>query len=164
MKKTELKKLVNEAVSEVLKEVLTVPTDKDPLAMNPNEKKQVLAKVRLQAGISDPNAPMDLVKKEQKTKLSEMPRTAIMYKLADDWQEKYTNPPSKNDGSPSIPPKWLTSPARKRWMEGIIDYLEQNGEGDITTIAKDYFNVPQPMLADYGRALIAAGVLVPAGM
>lgn len=151
MKKSDVQKIITEAVGEVLSELITAPVQKDPATMTPDEKKQALAQSRLKAGITDPNEPIDLVKNEEKVKLKEMPRPAIIYKLADDWESKYQN----------VNPKWLVSTSRKRWMDGIIDYLKTNGEGDVTTIAKEYFRVPQPMLADYARELIKTGVLVP---
>jgi hypothetical protein len=40
MKKSDFKKMVHEAVDEVMKEVLTVPVDKDPSLMSPDEKKK----------------------------------------------------------------------------------------------------------------------------
>lgn len=167
MKKSEIEKLVSETVQEVLKEVLTQPVQKDPALMSDEEKKQALLVARQKAGSSDPNEPIDLVKNEvigdvsPKKKLREMPRTAIMYKLADDYEKKY-----EEAAVASKHPKWYQSTSRKRWMDGIIDYLKEpeHSAADITTIAKEKFNVPQPMLADYGRELIGAGVLVPVGM
>lgn len=161
MKKEDLKNVVQQAVSEVLKEVITAPVQKDPALMSQDEKKQALLKARQQAGISDPTEPIDLIKKEGTQKLREMPRPAILYKLADDWDTKYaaaaTNPSSDH-------PKWYTSASRKRWMDGIIEYLMEFGEADVTTIASEKFNVPQPMLSDYQRELSKVGVLVPAGI
>jgi hypothetical protein len=155
----QLREIVKEAVSEVLSEVLVAPVDKDPEQMTPDEKKQTMQKVQQSAGISDPEEPIDMIKKEQKTRLREMPRTPILYKLAPNWELKFEEAPVSSSNQ-----KWYSSEARLKWLRGIIDYLKENPEGaDITRIAKEKFNVPQPMLADYARELIKHGVLVPAG-
>ena len=74
------------------------------------------------------------------------------YKLADDYEEKMQNLPAELTGSEK----------RMKWINGIIDYLDEVGSSDITTIATEKFNVPQPRIADYARAMIRAGVLEPA--
>ena len=154
MKRKELKQIVNEAVKEVF-EALTVQVQKDPALMSSDEKKKAANDAKLKAGISDPNTPVDLIKKEGKGKLREMSRSAILYKLAPDWQEKYAEAAKTSENS-----RWYESPARKKWMDGIIKYLRTEYDEDgteigpapddksaaIKTIAKDYFNAPQQML------------------
>jgi hypothetical protein len=119
-KLNQLKGIIKEAVSEVLKEVLVAPVDKDPEMMSNDEKKQALQKTKQSAGVSDPDEPIDFIKKEQKTRLREMPRTPILYRLPSDWEDKLKAAPINSDHQ-----NWYNSPARLKWIQGIVDFLKR---------------------------------------
>jgi hypothetical protein len=71
------------------------------------------------------------------------------YKLTTDYAEKIARLPYKDSRKKMV------------WVNGIIDYIDQNGPKDITTIASEKFNVPQPRIADYARDMIMLGILEP---
>ena len=50
-----------------------------------------------------------------------------------------------------------------KWTKGIIDYLKEKGQSDITKMAKEKFDRPQMAIADLSRRLVASGVLEPVG-
>lgn len=82
-------------------------------------------------------------------KLKEMARPVIMYKLADGYEDKLSEL------------EYFGSEKRMKWVNGIIEYIDQEGPSDITTIATKKFNVPQPRIADYARDMIRLGILAP---
>jgi len=71
------------------------------------------------------------------------------YKLTTDYAEKIARLPYKDSRKKMV------------WVNGIIDYIDQNGPKDITTIANEKFNVPQPRIADFARDMIMLGILEP---
>jgi hypothetical protein len=151
MKKTDLQKVINEAIEEVVQEIITAPVDKDPALMTPDEKKQALVNARTQAGTTDQNTPVDLVKREGK--LREMARTAIQYKLADDWQEKLNTLKS------------AYSEKKGKWFDVLVKGIEsaEGGKATIGDVART-LNLPQQRLNQFGIEAYNAGVIVPSGM
>jgi hypothetical protein len=152
--KNKLQSLIRKAIQEVLAEDSIVTRD------TPTGKIAQIAKGEgVQA--SDVKIAIDQAKKSGKPvtivgktmeegTINEM--AGANYKLADDYEEKMQNLPAELTGSEK----------RMKWINGIIDYLDEVGSSDITKIATEKFNVPQPRIADYARAMIRAGVLEPA--
>jgi hypothetical protein len=84
-------------------------------------------------------------------KLKEMSRTTIRYKLTDDYEDNIQN----------LPSSWLKSDKRMKWIKGAIEYIKDNGPDGFTEIAKNKFDTTQYRFADYGRAMVTAGILEP---
>ena len=87
--------------------------------------------------------------KTQAAALKEMARPVIIYKLVDGYEDKLSEL------------EYFGSEKRMKWINGIIEYIDQEGPSDITTIATEKFNVPQPRIADYARDMIRLGILAP---
>lgn len=134
MKKSELQNLIREAVQEVLGEDLEQDAKQKELVAIDAKIKALQAK---KTNVATNKDSMDEA------------RGPIKFKLSDDYESKVTELPYNN------------SEKRMRWVNGIIDYVEENGAKDITTIAREKFNVPQPRIADYARDMIRLGILVP---
>src|SRR5690348_2205352 len=81
--------------------------------------------------------------------ITEMARNAILYKLADGYENKLADLP------------WAHSTKRMKWVNGIIDYLKDVGAASVNTIAREKFNVPQQMINDYMNTLNRLGVIKP---
>lgn len=84
--------------------------------------------------------------------LSEMARIAINYKLTPDYKDKLDALNAEKGDKV------------KSWYSGAVEYLEQVGKADFTTIAREKFDKTQFKFAEYGRNLIKAGIIEPAGM
>jgi len=78
-----------------------------------------------------------------------MSRGPISYKLADDYEDKIAELP------------YVNSEKRMKWVNGIIEYVDEVGAANITTIAQEKFGLPQPRIADYARDMIRLGILEP---
>jgi len=145
MKVKQLRELIREAIHETLKEAEISPQEKAAKDAEINSiNKQIQA---LQAKKSDLSSGRASVVSE--TGLKEMARTPIKYKLSDNYQDKVSQLP------------YAGSEKRMKWINGIIDYISQEGSTDITSVAKNKFNVPQPRIADYARDMIRLGILEP---
>ena len=143
--RNKLQSLIRKAISEVLNET-TIDV------ANPNitdqQKQALIQKARAttknpKLGTAD--EPVDFV--EEGT-INEM--AGANYKLSDNYEEKLSELP------------YFNSEKRMKWVNGIVDYLNQEGSSDITKIANEKFNVPQPRIADYARDMIKLGILEPA--
>jgi len=134
MKKLQLQNLIKEAIQEILGENLKQDARQKKLVAIDAEIKALQGdKVNITTGKDD---------------IGES-RGPIKFKLADDYENKISELP------------YNSSEKRMRWVNGIVDYVEENGADDITTIARKKFNVPQPRIADYARDMIRLGILVP---
>ena len=143
--RNKLQSLIRKAISEVLNET-TIDV------ANPNitdqQKQALIQKARAttknpKLGTAD--EPVDFV--EEGT-INEM--AGANYKLSDDYESKLSELP------------YFNSEKRMKWVNGIVDYLNQEGSSDITKIAREKFDVPQPRIADYARDMIRLGILEPA--
>ena len=136
MKKSQLQDLIREAIDEVLNEDNSL----EPLQnkANKEEREAALAQIALNQA---------RLKKENN--LDEMSRGPISYKLTDDYEDKIAELPYAN------------SEKRMKWVNGIIDYVDEVGAANTTTIAQEKFGVPQPRIADYVRDMIRLGILEP---
>lgn len=134
MKKLQLQDLIKEAIQEILGE---------DLEQDAKSKELVAIDAKIKA--------LQSKKKNVATGTDNMDeaRGPIRFKLADDYESKVAELPYNN------------SEKRMKWVNGIVDYVEENGAKDITTIAREKFNVPQPRIADYARDMIRLGILVP---
>jgi len=137
MNKDKLRSMVKKAINELINE----DPASDQNAINA-EKSAVDAKI-----VALQKKKVELAK--QNSTLAEMSRTPIQYDLADDYQNKLASLP------------YIDKPKRMFWINGIIDYISGNGPADITKIAREKFNKPQPIIADYARDLIRSGILIP---
>jgi len=146
--KNKLQSLIRRAINEVLSEVtidLANPNIPDSQKQALIQKARTTTKNPKLGTVDD---PVEFVE-ENVTKLKEMARLAIMYKLTDGYEDKLSELP------------YFDSEKRMKWVNGIIDYINQEGPSDITTIATEKFNVSQPRIADYARDMIKLGILVP---
>ncbi len=84
-------------------------------------------------------------------KITEMARIPVNYKLAPDYADKLDA--LNANKSEKIKP----------WYNRTVSYLQGVGKSDFTTIAREEFGKTQPKYAEYGRDLIRAGVIIPAG-
>jgi hypothetical protein len=137
MKKSQLQDLIREAISEVLNEESSL----EPLQnkANKEEKEAALAQIALnQARL-----------KMKENNLDEMARGPISYKLTADYEDKIAELP------------YADSEKRMKWVNGIIEYVDEVGAANTTTIAQEKFGVPQPRIADYVRDMIRLGILEP---
>jgi hypothetical protein len=134
MKKLQLQDLIKEAIQEILGE---------DLKQDARQKKLVAIDAEIKA------LQKDKVNVTTGTDSIGEARGPIRFKLADDYESKVAELPYNN------------SEKRMKWVNGIVDYVEENGAKDITTIAREKFNVPQPRIADYARDMIRLGILVP---
>jgi len=137
MKKSQLQDLIREAISEVLNEESSL----QPLQSKADkeEKEAALAQIALnQARL-----------KMKENNLDEMARGPISYKLTADYEDKIAELP------------YADSEKRMKWVNGIIDYVDEVGAANTTTIAQEKFGVPQPRIADYVRDMIRLGILEP---
>jgi hypothetical protein len=142
--KNKLQSLIRRAINEVLNET-TIDV------ANPNitdQQKQALIQ-KARATTKNPklgtvDEPVEFVEGE----LNEM--AGANYKLADNYEDKLSELP------------YFNSAKRMVWVNGIIDYLNDVGSSDVTKIANEKFNVPQPRIADYARDMIRLGILEPA--
>jgi hypothetical protein len=137
MKKSQLQDLIREAISEVLNEESSL----QPLQSKADkeEKEAALAQIALnQARL-----------KMKENNLDEMARGPISYKLTADYEDKIAELP------------YADSEKRMKWVNGIIEYVDEVGAANTTTIAQEKFGVPQPRIADYVRDMIRLGILEP---
>jgi hypothetical protein len=150
--KNKLQSLIRRAINEVLNETTVSATvsgkgnlpDK-VLKVDPADTETI------QNIKTDPNIDHATVgtKKLKETELNEM--AGANYKLADDYEDKMQNLPAELTGSEK----------RMKWINGIIDHMNEVGSDTITHTAEEKFNLPQARIADYARAMIKAGVLEP---
>lgn len=82
-------------------------------------------------------------------KLKEMARTPIRYKLTTDYVDKLTELP------------YFNLPKKMVWVNGIIDYLNQEGPSSIATIAKEKFNKQQQQLSGFSIDMVRHGIITP---
>jgi hypothetical protein len=137
MKKSQLQDLIREAINEVLNEESSL----QPLQSKADkeEKEAALAQIALnQARL-----------KMKENNLDEMARGPISYKLTADYEDKIAELP------------YADSEKRMKWVNGIIEYVDEVGAANTTTIAQEKFGVPQPRIADYVRDMIRLGILEP---
>lgn len=147
MKKSELQELIREAIDEILNEE-TIDVS-NPGSLTGPQKQALIQKARnttKNPKLGTADNPVDFVEEK---KLKEMARQSIVYKLTDDYADKLSELP------------YVGSDKRMKWVNGIIDYVQENGPSDITTIAREKFNVPQPRISDYARDMIRLGILAP---
>jgi hypothetical protein len=142
--KNKLQSLIRKAIHEVLNET-TIDVS------NPNitdkQKDALIKQMRSKTGnnkLGTVDEPVDFVEGE----LNEM--AGANYKLADNYEDKLSELP------------YFNSAKRMVWINGIIDYLNDVGSSDVTKIANEKFNVPQPRIADYARDMIRLGIMEPA--
>jgi hypothetical protein len=148
MKKSELQELIREVIDEVMNEATQSTTidfkDKNRgdkiLDIDPSDA-PTINKLKI-----DPNVASVTMGTK---KLKEMARQPIIYKVSDDYADKLSELP------------YVGSSKRMVWVNGIIDYIKDNGPADITKIAREKFNVPQPRISDYARDMIRLGILAP---
>jgi hypothetical protein len=148
MKKSELQELIREVIDEVMNEATQSTTidfkDKNRgdkiLDIDPSDV-PTINKLK-----TDPNISSVTMGTK---KLKEMARQPIIYKVSDDYADKLSELP------------YVGSSKRMVWVNGIIDYIKDNGPTDITKIAREKFNVPQPRISDYARDMIRLGILAP---
>jgi len=138
MKKSQLEALIREALKEVLNETKrgVIQFGKKDIA----QAKQ-LAQQGFTTQIIDPTTM-------EEGNLEEM-AGGIKFKLTDDYEDKIAELPYAN------------SEKRMRWINGIIEYVDEIGAASTTTIAQEKFGVPQPRIADYVRDMIRLGILEP---
>jgi cell division protein FtsB len=130
-----LEKIIKKAILEVLAEADISSAEK---AAKDAEVKALQAKKKaIDAKLSDVSSGRDSV--------LEMARIPIQYKIGD--LSKLSTLSDKDQNS--------------KWTNGIIDYLKEKGQSDITKIAFEKFNRPQMAIADLSRRLVASGVLEP---
>jgi cell division protein FtsB len=130
-----LEKIIKEAILEVLAEADISSAEK---AAKDAEVKALQAKKKaIDAKLSDVSSGRDSV--------LEMARIPVQYKIGD--LSKLSTLSDKDQNS--------------KWTNGIIDYLKEKGQSDITKIAFEKFNRPQMAIADLSRRLVASGVLEP---
>jgi hypothetical protein len=152
MKGKALKKIMDEALNEVIKEVVTVPVAKDPALMTPDEKKREMDNVRRKTGSTDPTEPVDFVKKEGK--LREMARTAIQYKVV--------NTPEAQQKLADLKAQY--SEAKQKWFDAVTKGIEALGGAATIKQVADGLGLPQQRLNQFGIELYNAGIIAPAGM
>jgi len=154
MKKSQLQDLIKEAISEILNELTIVTPTTQPgeigdIAKAENIPDQVVTQA-LQAAKKS-NKPVKVAEDELKGKgvVTLEEDRGIRYKLTDDYEDKIAELPYAN------------SEKRMKWVNGIIEYLDEIGAADITKIAREKFGLPQPRIADYARDMIRLGILEP---
>jgi hypothetical protein len=142
MKKSQLQKLIREAIDEVLNE--ESPSEKDA---KQKELAAIDAKIKaLNVKKSDVASGREEVAEGE---IDEMSRGPIKYKLTAGYEDKIAELPYAN------------SEKRMKWVNGIVDYVDEMGAAATTTIAQEKFGVPQPRIADYVRDMIRLGILEP---
>jgi hypothetical protein len=147
MKKSELQELIREVIDEVINEQATIDVS-NPGSLTGPQKQTLIQRARNNTKnpkIGTADEPVEFVEK----KLKEMARQPIIYKVSDDYADKLSELP------------YVGSSKRMVWINGIIDYIKDNGPADITKIAREKFNVPQPRISDYARDMIRLGILAP---
>jgi hypothetical protein len=143
--KNKLQSLIRKAIQEVLSEGETIDVS------NPNMTDQQKAALIQQARSATKDSTLGTAKKPVSFVEGELNEMAgANYKLADDYQDKLSELP------------YFNSAKRMVWVNGIIDYLNDVGSSDVTKIANEKFNVPQPRIADYARDMIRLGIMEPA--
>jgi len=146
MKKSQLQDLIKEAISEILNE----ETFAGIASVDDMKKSKKYSTLTPDAKIA---AEDELKRKGVVTlegdNINEMARGPISYKLADDYEDKIAELPYAN------------SEKRMKWVNGIIEYVDEVGAANITTIAQEKFGLPQPRIADYARDMIRLGILEP---
>jgi hypothetical protein len=142
MKKSQLQDLIREAFSEILAEkktaIVTTATGTKSIPFDDEKELDPLRKDSNVKSIEDTAGK----------KLKEM-AGGISFKLTDDYEDKIADLPYAN------------SEKRMRWINGIIEYVDEVGAASTTTIAQEKFGVPQPRIADYVRDMIRLGILEP---
>jgi hypothetical protein len=136
-----LEKIIKEAILEVLAEetfagknaVSDLKRDPSYNSLKPDAKKTAEKELTQGGSVTLEN------------NVNEMARIPVQYKIGD--LSKLSTLSDKDQNS--------------KWTNGIIDYLKEKGQSDITTIAREKFDRPQVSIADISRALRVAGVLVP---
>jgi hypothetical protein len=135
-----LEKIIKEAILEVLAEQTIVDKTTKVTDVKGEDPKTVLAAIE---AAKKSNKPVSIAEND----LDEMARIPIQYKIGD--LSKLSTLSDKDQNS--------------KWTKGIIDYLKEKGQSDITKIALEKFDRPQMAIADLSRRLIASGVLEPVG-
>jgi hypothetical protein len=143
--RNKLQSLIRKAIHEVLSEGETIDVS------NPNMTDQQKAALIQQARSATKDSTLGTAKNPVSFVEGELNEMAgANYKLADDYESKLSELP------------YFNSEKRMKWVNGIVDYLNQEGSSDITKIAREKFDVPQPRIADYARDMIRLGILEPA--
>ena len=139
--KNKLQSLIRQAINEVLNEDSNQIKQLKIQAATLRKKAADLEKIDADKNLATTQAMPEGI-------INEM--AGANYKLADNYEDKLSELP------------YFNSEKRMVWINGIIDYLEEVGSSDITKIAREKFNVPQPRIADYARDMIRLGILEPA--
>jgi len=146
MKKSQLQELIREAINEVI-------TEKGPglykLKNTADSTKGLPAVIDPSDETEDSPAFKSKYVKVSEGEIDEMSRGPIKYKLTADYEDKIAELPYAN------------SEKRMKWVNGIVDYVDEMGAAATTTIAQEKFGVPQPRIADYVRDMIRLGILEP---
>jgi hypothetical protein len=110
-----------------------------------------MLQARTQTGSTDQTEPIDLVKREGK--LREMARTAILYKLASDYEEKLAQL------------KQSYSEKKAKWFDALVQGIKdsEGGMAAVGEIARK-LDLPQQRLNQFGIELNRAGIIEPAAM
>ena len=119
--KNKLQSLIRRAINEVLNE------DENALVATKSGTKVIPFKntTELSSLVADSN--VSSITTTSGKKLKEMARPVIMYKLADGYEDKLSEL------------EYFGSEKRMKWVNGIIEYIDQEGPSDITTIATEKF-------------------------
>jgi hypothetical protein len=138
-----LEKIIKEAILEVLAEetfagknaVSDLKRDPSYNSLKPDAKKTAEKELTQGGSVTLEN------------NVNEMARIPVQYKIGD--LSKLSTLSDKDQNS--------------KWTKGIIDYLKEKGQSDITKMAKEKFDRPQMAIADLSRRLVTSGVLEPVG-
>jgi hypothetical protein len=144
MKKSQLETLIREALSEVLNEGAAY---KIKFKNGKEEVKNFSSSEEAKQFAKNGNTNIASVTLAENG-IQEM-AGGIKFKLTDDYEDKIAELPYAN------------SEKRMRWINGIIEYVDEVGAASTTTIAQEKFGVPQPRIADYVRDMIRLGILEP---
>jgi len=148
--KNKLQNLIRKAIQEVLAEdsVVTKTTPTGKVGEIAKREKVEPADVQKAINQARTSGRSLTIVGMQEGELNEM--AGANYKLADNYEDKLSELP------------YFNSAKRMVWVNGIIDYLNDVGSSDVTKIANEKFNVPQPRIADYARDMIRLGIMEPA--
>jgi len=146
MKSKELRKIIREAIAEVLSEQATIDVS-NPSALNPSQKQSLIQKARTStknAKIGTADEPVEFV---EESDLDELARIAKGYRLADD------NVDTSN----------FTKTISGTSLADVINFFRENPGADKKTL-QTQFNFARPQIANaIVNGLMDAGVLVKLG-
>ena len=146
MKSKELRKIIREAIAEVLSEQATIDVS-NPSALNPAQKQSMIQKARTSTKnpkIGTADEPVEFV---EESDLDELARIAKGYRLADD------NVDTSN----------FTKTISGTSLADVINYFRENPGADKKSL-QSQFNFARPQIANaIVNGLMDAGVLVKLG-